>query len=171
MPRVPDSGCVSYFLSQDKSTGSLWLVGLGLGMLACIFNAFGMVYQRKAHEDDNKCLTFIGIGAVFLAGLLDFASFGFAAQTVIAPVSLLLECPLHAPCVPPVHSDLSMLWVLTRLRFLVAWVSDSRRECPCGTVASRREAQHIGLAGHSGSGRRMRMHCSQCVSQLCGARR
>ena len=89
MPRVPDSGCVSYFLSQDKSTGSLWLVGLGLGMLACIFNAFGMVYQRKAHEDDNKCLTFIGIGAVFLAGLLDFASFGFAAQTVIAPVSLL----------------------------------------------------------------------------------
>jgi len=78
----------------EKSSGALWLVGLALGMLACICNAFGMVYQRKAHEDDNCCLTYIGVGAVFMAGLLDFAAFGFAAQTVIAPVRNLTKSDL-----------------------------------------------------------------------------
>jgi len=67
----------------------LWLVGLALGTMACGCNALGMVLQRKAHQDAKRWLTWAGVSSMALAGLLDFASFAFAAQSLIAPLGSL----------------------------------------------------------------------------------
>lgn len=87
-------------LSTDSDSSSssgfpMWVVGLTLAILACAFNALGFVFQRRGHQSlENKCPWLVGGLLMLLAGgLLDFASLGFAAQSLVAATGgLTLVC-------------------------------------------------------------------------------
>jgi len=98
--RREESNTENESLSTDSDSSSssgfpLWVVGLTLAILACAFNALGFVFQRRGHQSlENKCPWLVGGLLMLLAGgLLDFASLGFAAQSLVAATGgLTLVC-------------------------------------------------------------------------------
>lgn len=78
------------------------MIGIGLACTAATMNAAGMNLQRWANAQKSQLLNIVGVIMSASCGILDMASFSFAAQSLLAPfgaltlvINLLLAAPLH----------------------------------------------------------------------------
>ena len=69
------------------------MIGVVLVTLASAGSTIGIILMKKSLGDSgeqksfrDKCLWFTGLGLMVSGAILDFVAFGFAAQSLIAPL-------------------------------------------------------------------------------------
>lgn len=74
----------------DDADNSLWAVGVVFVILASFLSTLGILTQKRAHSISNKCLQLSvwssGLSGMVAGAVLDLAAFGFAAQSLLAPL-------------------------------------------------------------------------------------
>jgi len=90
-------------MSEEKGGGGLWIVGVILTQGASLGSALGIIVMKYSNDFSGSKTYLVWLGGLVLmisGALMDFAAFGFAAQSLIAPLgSETLICnAVMAPC-------------------------------------------------------------------------
>jgi len=81
-----------------------WVVGVLLSLIASFLSTMGILTQKKAHDVVGTCartlVWSLGFSGMVIGAVLDLAAFGFAAQSLLAPLggSTIVFNALLSPC-------------------------------------------------------------------------